>query len=174
MAKSTPRFRKELPAAATEAEGVPGVQVTDPETGTSFTFYEFEYDLAHQLDGRQDYDEVIAWAVANYQTALTSEGIDEFVAKLEELGFLEGGAEGSAPAMSGLAGAAGSAPADRLGGALMSSDSLAELVESGAVAEAVAAATSQAVPAAIGGGVTSRFSSSTSISRGLGERRQPP
>src|SRR5258708_27912311 len=88
MAKPTPRFRKDLPAAATETDGVPCVQVTDPATGTSFTFYEFEYDLAHQLDG-QDVEDVIAWAVANYQTALTPEAIDEFAAKLRDLGFLE-------------------------------------------------------------------------------------
>src|SRR5258708_3316294 len=88
MAKSTPRFRKELPAAATETDGVPCVQVTDPVTGTSFTFYEFEYDLAHQLDG-QDVEDVIAWAAANYQAPLTPEAIDEFAAKLRQLGFLE-------------------------------------------------------------------------------------
>src|SRR6202023_561267 len=95
MAKSTPRFRKDLPAAATETDGVPCVQVTDPATGTSFTFYEFEYDLAHQLDG-QDVEDVIAWAVANYQTDLTPEAIDEFAAKLRELGFLEGGGAAAA------------------------------------------------------------------------------
>ncbi|HEV3030745.1 MAG TPA: hypothetical protein VG319_03845, partial [Polyangia bacterium] len=85
MAKSTPRFRKDLPAAARETDGVPCVEVTDPTTGTSFTFYEFEYDLAHQLDG-QDVEDVIAWAVANYQTSLTPQAIDEFAAKLRELG----------------------------------------------------------------------------------------
>jgi multidrug efflux pump subunit AcrA (membrane-fusion protein) len=89
MAKLTPRFRKELPAAATETDGVPGVFVTDPQSGTTFTFYEFEYDLAHQLDGRQDYDEVVAWAAANYQTGLSPEAIDEFASKLAELGFLD-------------------------------------------------------------------------------------
>jgi multidrug efflux pump subunit AcrA (membrane-fusion protein) len=93
MAKSTPRFRKELPAVATETDGVPCVQVNDPETGTSFTFYEFEYDLAHQLDG-QDVQGVIAWAVANYKTDLTPEAIAEFASKLGELGFLERGGAG--------------------------------------------------------------------------------
>ena len=89
MAKLTPRFRKELPAAATEVDGATGVKVTDPETGTSFTFYEFEYDLAHQLDGKQDYDEVIAWAAANYQHGLSPEAIDEFSKQLGGLGFLD-------------------------------------------------------------------------------------
>jgi multidrug efflux pump subunit AcrA (membrane-fusion protein) len=99
MAKSTPRFRKELPAAATETDGVPCVTVTDPATGVSFTFYEFEYDLAHQLDGQLD-DDVIAWAVANYQTDLTPEAIEEFGSKLGELGFLEGSVPAARPHLS--------------------------------------------------------------------------
>ncbi|HVX94988.1 MAG TPA: hypothetical protein VHK47_08760 [Polyangia bacterium] len=206
MAKATPRFRKELPAAATETDGVPCVQVTDPETGTSFTFYEFEYDLAHQLDGKQDYDEVMAWAVASYQTALTNEAIEEFAGKLGELGFLDGvpasgprdeAAVGDSAQFEWNPGAA--APTAQFtpdaqmlaaGGAAKvepakpttppppsaSSEALTDIVESGAVQEAIAAATSAAVPQAIGGGATSRFAASSgNLSRGLsGERRQPP
>jgi hypothetical protein len=183
MAKLTPRFRKELPAVATETDGVPCVQVTDPETGTSFTFYEFEYDLAHQLDGQQDSDDVIAWAVANYQTALTPEAIDEFAAKLAELGFLaEGGAPlaptipaDSAPTTMGFAGAQAPAPAD-MSAPLLSSDVLTELAQSGPVQEAIAKATSASgVPQHIGvqvsGGVSSRIAANASRT---GERRQPP
>src|SRR5450432_1048237 len=99
MAKSTPRFRKDLPAAATETEGVPCVTVTDPATGVSFTFYEFEYDLAHQLDGQLD-DDVIAWAVATDSTNLTPEAIEEFGSKLGELGFLEGSVPAARPHLS--------------------------------------------------------------------------
>jgi multidrug efflux pump subunit AcrA (membrane-fusion protein) len=204
MAKATPRFRKELPAAATETDGVPCVQVTDPATGSSFTFYEFEYDLAHQLDGTQDYDEVVAWAVANYQTALTNEAIDEFVAKLGELGFLDGvaaaGPHESAVGDSAqlewnpgagaptaqftpdaqMLAAGGAAKAAMRSSPSASSDQLKDIVESGAVQDAIAAATSAAVPQAIGGGLsggaTSRFAASSgNLSRGhSGERRQPP
>jgi multidrug efflux pump subunit AcrA (membrane-fusion protein) len=90
MARPSPRFRKDLNAAATEQDGVPCVQVTDPITGTSFTLYEFEYDLAHQLNG-QEVDDIVAWAAAEYQTGLTPEAVEEFAAKLDELGFLESG-----------------------------------------------------------------------------------
>jgi hypothetical protein len=94
MLKMSPRFRKDLSAAATEQDGVPCVLVTDQATGTSFTFYEFEYDLAHQLNG-QPIDDIIVWAGVDYQTTLTAEAIDEFAAKLRELGFLE--ADGAGP-----------------------------------------------------------------------------
>ncbi|HVU52937.1 MAG TPA: efflux RND transporter periplasmic adaptor subunit, partial [Polyangia bacterium] len=190
MAKLTPRFRKELPAAATEVDGVPSVQVTDPGTGTSFTFYEFEYDLAHQLDGKQDYDEIIAWAAANYQTGLSPEAIDEFGRKLGELGFLDpGGARPGAESRGesaelewntgvntgqfqpGGVPATATAPAPAKAdssGAVLSSDALEEIVTSGPVQAAVEAATSSGVPRPIGVMGTGSFS------RGFSERRQPP
>jgi hypothetical protein len=164
MAKLTPRFRKELPAAATEVDGAPGVQVTDPATGTSFTFYEFEYDLAHQLDGKQDYDEVIAWAAANYQHGLSPEAIDEFGKQLGGLGFLDPAGAAGEPA------ATAEAPTKAdTSGVVLSSDALEEVVNSGPVQAAVEAATSSSgVPRAIG------VMGTGSLSRGFPERRQPP
>ncbi len=190
MAKLTPRFRKELPAAATETDGVPCVQVTDPETGTSFTFYEFEYDLAHQLDGKQDYDEVVAWAAANYQTGLSSEAIDEFAAKLGELGFLDSGAgsekEDSAviewnAAQGVTTGQFAPDPSPEPSGVSgvteLSPDALTELAESGPVA-AGPTTSSSGIPSAVGpsasGSTASPFASSGGISRSFYERRQPP
>jgi hypothetical protein len=221
MAKATPRFRKELPAAATETDGVPCVQVTDPGTGTSFTFYEFEYDLAHQLDG-QDVEDVIAWAVANYQTDLTAEAIDEFGTKLGELGFLEGVAPAarprgespasdsadiewnaapavdtsqfvpdasmlsasgapsmpaipadSAPTMMGFAGAGAPASADTSGVTELPPDALTELADSGPVSSTSGTGIPKAIGASLSAG-TNPFSSSTGITRGFMERRQPP
>jgi multidrug efflux pump subunit AcrA (membrane-fusion protein) len=165
MAKVTPRFRKELPAAATDAEGAPGVQVTDPETGTSFTFYEFEYDLAHQLDGQQDYDEVIAWAAANYQTGLSPEAIDEFAAKLGELGFLDLSVMPAMPAMPS------ESQKSFTSAAAASPDSLKDVTESGAVLDAITAVTSSGVPQPITSTVSGRLSGGFTRS---GERRQPP
>src|SRR6266404_3974208 len=88
MSKPSPRFRMDLNAVATETDGVATVEVTDLQTGTSFTFYEFEYALAQQMNG-QPIDEIVAWAVANYDTPMSPEAIDEFANKLAELGFLE-------------------------------------------------------------------------------------
>ena len=52
MSDASPRFRQDLEATATEAEGVPCVDVTDPRTGTNFRFYDFEYQLALQFNGQ--------------------------------------------------------------------------------------------------------------------------
>ena len=97
MDEASPRFRQDLVAAATEAEGVPCVDVSDPGTGTSFRFYDFEYQLALQLNG-QPLRAVTAWASEAYGVDLTAEGIGEFAGRLAELGFLEPAASAPAPA----------------------------------------------------------------------------
>jgi hypothetical protein len=52
MDDASPRFRKDLEASATEADGVACVDVRDPKTGTNFRFYDFEYQLALQFNGQ--------------------------------------------------------------------------------------------------------------------------
>src|SRR5215470_12856960 len=88
MGQSSPRFRKDLVASTTEVEGVSFVDVSDAATGTSFRLYDFEYQLALQLDG-QPLDEIVTWAGTTYGMNLTPEGILEFAGRLGELGFLE-------------------------------------------------------------------------------------
>jgi hypothetical protein len=97
MADSSPRFRHDLVATAVEVDGVRYVDVRDPNRGTSFRFYDFEYDLARQLDGRPPGD-ISAWAIATYGLDLTPVGIAEFAARLTELGFLETGSAAAAEA----------------------------------------------------------------------------
>lgn len=89
MDEASPRFRTDLEASATEADGVACVDVTDRQTGTSFRFYDFEYQLALQLNG-QPLDAVTSWAKAAYDVELTTAGLAEFAGRLAELGFLEG------------------------------------------------------------------------------------
>src|SRR3954465_10901894 len=88
MGDSSPRFRPDLIATAVEVDGVRYIDVRDPNRGLGFRFYDFEYELARQLDGRPA-AEVSAWAIATYGLDLTPAGIDEFAARLAELGFLE-------------------------------------------------------------------------------------
>src|SRR5664279_3599723 len=87
MADSSPRFRHDLLATAVEVDGVRCVDVRDPDRDVSFRFYDFEYDLAQQLDGRPA-AEISAWAIETYGLDLTPVGIAEFAARLSELGFL--------------------------------------------------------------------------------------
>jgi|GEM_PF-3041637 len=84
-----PRLRDDLVAATVDEGGVTCVDLTDPGTGTSFRFYDFEYDLAKQLTG-QPLEDVVAWASATYQLELTTEALDQFIEKLAGLGFLAG------------------------------------------------------------------------------------
>jgi multidrug efflux pump subunit AcrA (membrane-fusion protein) len=199
MAKPSPRFRKDLSAAATEQDGVPCVLVTDPLTGTSFTFYEFEYDLAHQLDGQLD-DDIIAWGVANYATALTPEAIEEFGKKLGELGFLEGVDAESPRTAEAQWKASEGAPSEqdtpdevtlagaKPGGASHAAtkkatrpelegiddlplDALMEMPDSGPTSSS---GIPKVMPGTMSGAVSSPFASSGGVSRGFFERRQPP
>jgi multidrug efflux pump subunit AcrA (membrane-fusion protein) len=88
MADGTPRFRQDLVATSSEAEGVVCIDVQDPRTGNTFRFYDFEYALAVQLNG-QPLADVVHWAATAYGMELTPEGVREFAEKLAELGFLE-------------------------------------------------------------------------------------
>jgi hypothetical protein len=85
---ASPRFRQDLAVSPTEADGVACVDVRDPRTGTNFRLYDFEYQLALQLNG-QPVDQVTDWASKTYGADLTTDGIKEFASRLSELGFLE-------------------------------------------------------------------------------------
>ncbi|HVT10088.1 MAG TPA: hypothetical protein VHO67_21655 [Polyangia bacterium] len=88
MSDASPRFRQDLATSPVEADGVPCVDVSDPRTGTSFRFYDFEYQLALQLNG-QPLTGVVSWASEAFGADLTADGVSEFAARLRELGFLE-------------------------------------------------------------------------------------
>jgi multidrug efflux pump subunit AcrA (membrane-fusion protein) len=170
MSKPSPRFRTDLNAVATETDGVLTVEVTDLQTGTSFTFYEFEYALAQQLNG-QEIDDIVAWVVANYEeTSMPPEAIEEFAAKLGEIGFLEpedgDGATEINPAEPPPVPAMAKPPHVPEGGLTLDSlelgaDAMNEL--SGKISSS-----SAGIPKAVTGGASGGFS------RGFGERRQPP
>jgi hypothetical protein len=85
---ASPRFRQDLAVSPTEADGVACVDVRDPKTGNNFRLYDFEYQLAMQLNG-QPVEQVTDWASRTYGADLTADGIGEFAARLRELGFLE-------------------------------------------------------------------------------------
>ena len=94
MSEASARFRQDLTVSPTEADGVACVDVSDPKTGASFRLYDFEYQLALQLNG-QPVAQVTDWASKTYGADLTSDGISEFAARLGELGFLEMGPQGA-------------------------------------------------------------------------------
>jgi len=87
MAEAPPRFRRDLQAKPGTADGISFVDVSDPSTGRSFRFYDFEYALAQQLDGRP-LDEVARRMGQTYGMELTAEGLEPFIRQLVSLGFL--------------------------------------------------------------------------------------
>jgi len=103
MSEASPRFRQDLTVAPTEADGVACVDVSDPKTGANFRLYDFEYQLALQLNG-QPVAQVTDWASKTYGADLTPEGITEFASRLAELGFLESAKAAPLPAMSDAVG----------------------------------------------------------------------
>jgi len=92
MSEASPRFRQDLATSPVEADGVACVDVSDPSTGNSFRLYDFEYQLALQLNG-QPVDDVVSWASQAYGAELTADGLKEFASRLRELGFLEADVE---------------------------------------------------------------------------------
>ncbi|HVZ71892.1 MAG TPA: hypothetical protein VHJ20_05895 [Polyangia bacterium] len=164
----------DLNAVATETDGVATVEVTDLHTGTSFTFYEFEYALAQQMNG-QPIDEIVAWAVANYETPMTAEAVEEFGAKLAELGFVEAQGEADGADSTTIDPAAPQKPQQDFVTAPMNVPEGGLRVESlDLSAEAITEisgkiTSSPGIPKMVAG------TGSGALSRGFGgERRQPP
>jgi multidrug efflux pump subunit AcrA (membrane-fusion protein) len=174
MDKRSPRFRKDLTVEAREEDGVTVAFVTDPATGVSFTFYEFEFELANQFNGQLQ-DDIIAWAVGNYETALTPQAIDEFADKLRELGFLEPEGEGDLEVDISLEKSNPrlfSSPPSDAGAVELSADSLQELDSaSGPVAASSALG---GIPERMPGAPSSPMAASAGFSARIAERRQPP
>ena len=85
----------------TEADGVACVDVSDPKTGASFRLYDFEYQLALQLNG-QPVAQVTDWASKTYGADLTADGITRVR-----------GAPGGARVSRGTGGSVPPAPASR-------------------------------------------------------------
>jgi multidrug efflux pump subunit AcrA (membrane-fusion protein) len=88
MSLEKPRFRRDLEAVAVEAEGQDYVEVSDRRTGTSFRFYDFEYHVALAFDGLA-FDKVVPWVKLSSGLELTVAQLEDFAARLDEMGFLE-------------------------------------------------------------------------------------
>jgi multidrug efflux pump subunit AcrA (membrane-fusion protein) len=95
MGGGSPRFRRDMQAANVEDEGVLFVEVTDPRSGKSFRFYDFEHTVALALDGRP-LEVVAATLKEAAELELTRDQIASFADQLQALGFLENGENGPA------------------------------------------------------------------------------
>jgi cell division septation protein DedD len=88
MAESALRFRRDLTTKTIQADdGYTYVEIDTP-TGQPYRLYEFEFQVALELDGRP-YDEAAATARARHGLDITAEQVETFAKSLAELGLLE-------------------------------------------------------------------------------------
>ncbi len=84
-----PRFRTDLVAQPIDEEGQRFVDVTDPDSGATFRFYDVEYSIACAMDGRRDLDELVDYALEELGLEASPEELETVIGTLDELGYLE-------------------------------------------------------------------------------------
>ncbi len=88
--RNAPQFRKDLVATPIFEEGEQYVDVTDPNSGKTFRFFEVEYAIASAMDGARTVDSLAAWAEEELGLEAEAEELTTLVSTLNELGYLEG------------------------------------------------------------------------------------
>ena len=97
----SPRFRTDLVAQPIDEEGQRFVDVTDPDSGATFRFYDVEYSIACAMDGRRDIDGLIEYALIELGLEASPTELSTVVATLADLGYLATGeAAAAAPPLS--------------------------------------------------------------------------
>jgi hypothetical protein len=85
-----PFFRTDLVSRPLDDGGKRFVEVTDPDSGNSFRFYEIEYAIACAMDGERDVDELCEWAKVELGLEPSAEELQVVIGTLGDLGYLEG------------------------------------------------------------------------------------
>lgn len=85
-----PRLREDLLAEAIEEQGARFVDLIDPDTGSSFRFYDVEYSLACAMDGERDVPGLVKWAQEELGLAPSPAELQTVISTLGELGYLAG------------------------------------------------------------------------------------
>ena len=107
MNMDRPYFRNDLVARPLDDGGQRFIEVTDPDSGTSFKFYEIEYAIACAMDGERDVSELAEWAKIELGLEPSPAELQVVIGTLGDLGYLEGvggGAAATAPAASAAPG----------------------------------------------------------------------
>ncbi len=83
-----PKFRDNLVAQPVEDAGIKWVEVSDPGSGRSFRFYDFEYLVASSMDGTRDAGDLVLHARQELGFETTPADLMQFVTELERLGYV--------------------------------------------------------------------------------------
>ncbi len=86
---SNPSFRYDLHTEALVESGNRYVDVSCPESGTSFRFYEVEYAVACGMDGERDVGAIVNWAKSELALVTTKEEVKAIIGKLASLDYLD-------------------------------------------------------------------------------------
>jgi hypothetical protein len=90
-----PRFRNDLVAQPIEEDAYRWVDVTDPNSGATFRFYDVEYTIACAMDGARDLSALADWTRVELGIETSAEELTTLVGTLADLGYLEGPGLGS-------------------------------------------------------------------------------
>jgi len=89
-----PRFRNDLVAQPVNDGSNRYVDVTDPDSGSTFRFYEVEYAVACAMDGKRDTGGLVAWSQTELGLEPSADEINTVVSTLADLGYLAKAAAG--------------------------------------------------------------------------------
>lgn len=87
-----PRFRNDLVSQPVEENGQRFVDVTDPDSGKTFRFYEVEYAVACAMNGARSVGDLADWARAELGLEPTAGELETVISTLGDLGYLANGA----------------------------------------------------------------------------------
>jgi biotin carboxyl carrier protein len=90
-----PRFRTDLVAQPIDEAGQRFVDVTDPDSGNTFRFYEVEYSIACAMDGQRDLDGLVQWAQVELGLEPSHEELETVISTLGDLGYLDANGAGA-------------------------------------------------------------------------------
>jgi biotin carboxyl carrier protein len=85
-----PLFRTDLVSQPIDEQGQRFIDVTDPDNGTTFRFYEVEYAVACAMDGNRDLVGLIHWARAELGLEPSQAELQTVITTLDDLGYLAG------------------------------------------------------------------------------------
>ena len=91
-----PFFRTDLVSRPLADGGQRFVEVTDPDSGNSFRFYEIEYAIACAMNGDRDVNGLVEWAKIELGLEPSPSELQTVIGTLEDLGYL--GVEAASPA----------------------------------------------------------------------------
>ena len=98
-----PHFRTDLVSETVDDGGRMFIDVTDPDSGDTFRFYDVEYAIACAMNGERDVNGLARWAQEELGLAPSAEELQGVISTLGDLGYLQSGSAAPASVISSSA-----------------------------------------------------------------------